>query len=60
MSATREDFRLRVPPGLKERIARYAATHPRRDSRGGEWPLSLNAAAVELLEVALDAAGTPP
>lgn len=50
------DFRLRVAPGLKVRIAGYARTHPRQDEHGRDRPLSLNAAAVELLEASLRAA----
>lgn len=53
------DFRLRVSPGLKVRIAGYARTHPRKDEHGRDRPLSLNSAAVELLEAALRA-DTPP
>jgi hypothetical protein len=63
------DFRLRVSPGLKVRIAGYARTHPRKDEHGRDRQLSLNSAAVELLEAALRAsdllgaplrADTPP
>jgi hypothetical protein len=52
----RVDFRLRLRRALKLRIARYAATHYAKDAAGWERSLSLNAAAEQLLEAALDAA----
>jgi hypothetical protein len=54
------DFRLRTSRRLKERVTRYAHAHPARDAAGRERPLSLNTAAIVLLEAALDAASTPP
>lgn len=50
------DFRLRTSAALKERVAAYARTHTRKDEHGRARPLSLNSAAVELLEAALRAA----